>query len=305
MVLAEIIKITGCMIDSLASRFSNLNIRRFLFVAFLFSFLFSFYATAQNIVLDKPAQRIIALSPHTVEMLYAIGAGDLIVATVEHADSPEQAKSIPRIGGYYGIQIERVIELNPDLIIVWGEGNKQQDIDRLTQLGFPVFNSAPKTLAAVADDLISIGELTGHQIEAKQVAEDYLAKLAQLRSENQLKPEVKVFYQLWSSPLMTVANGSWIEQIIKVCHGDNIFADAANEYPQVSLEAVLLKQPQVILQSQNEGNIKGLDWSAWQEIPAVKQQHIYPLDEDLLHRNSPRTIFGIEALCSALDKARN
>ncbi|MCG9697607.1 cobalamin-binding protein [Shewanella sp. Isolate11] len=258
-----------------------------------------------NRVLAAPATKIIALSPHAVEMLYAIGAGDNIIATTDHADYPAAAKAIPRIGGYYGIQIERVIELNPDLIVVWGSGNKQQEIARLKQLGFTVYNSDPKTLAEVADDLIELGERTGHQAKAQQVADAYLAKLAQLRSDNLVKPAVKVFYQLWSTPLMTVAEGSWIEQIIDICHGDNVFVDAANEYPQVSLEAVLLKMPEVILQSQDEGNINGLDWSAWQEIPAVKQQHIYQLNADLLHRAAPRAILGVESVCDALDKARN
>ncbi len=296
-----ILKLTHSRLVTHISRLASRNSKLILLTALILPF----HLFAQDTETDKQIKKIIALSPHTVEMLYAIGAGDLIAATVEHADFPKEAKSIPRIGGYYGIQIERVIELNPDLILVWGEGNKQQDISRLKQLGFPIFSSAPKTLEAVADDLIAIGELIGHQVQAKQEADAYLTKLAKLRRENLLKPEVKVFYQLWSTPLMTVANGSWIEQIIKVCHGDNIFADIKNDYPQVSIEAVLLKQPQVILQSQNEGNINGLDWSAWQAIPAVKQQHIYHLDEDLLHRNSTRAILGIATLCEALDKVRD
>jgi vitamin B12 transport system substrate-binding protein len=251
-----------------------------------------------------PASRIIALSPHAVEMLYAIGAGDRIVATTDHADFPAAAKVIPRIGGYYGIQIERVIELNPDLIVVWGSGNKREDIERLTQLGYPIFNSDPKTLEAIGDDLKALGERTGHSVQSLQVAQQYLAKLEDLRNSNRDKPAVKVFYQLWSTPLMTVAKGSWIEQLIEVCHGNNVYADAENEYPQVSLEAVLLKMPQVILQSQDEGNVKGIDWTAWQEIPAVKHGHIYQLDADLLHRATPRAILGVEALCNALDEAR-
>lgn len=257
------------------------------------------------VALAAPASRIIALSPHGVEMLYAIGAGDNIVATTDHADFPEVAKQIPRIGGYYGIQIERVIELNPDLIVVWGSGNKAEEIERLSQLGYPIYNSDPKSLTAVAEDLLALGQLTGHEAQAQEAASQYLQQLQQLRQQNQDKPQVKVFYQLWSTPLMTVAKGSWIEQIIEVCHGENVFADAASAYPQVSLEAVLLKMPQVILQSQDKGNVNGVDWSSWQEIPAVKQQHIYQLNADLLHRAAPRAILGIQALCQALDKARS
>lgn len=252
----------------------------------------------------EPAKRIIALSPHAVEMLYAIGAGSSILATTDYADFPAAARDIPRIGGYHGVQIERVIELNPDLVLVWGSGNKAEDIERITELGFKVFNSDPKSLEAVATELRTLGELTGHEDEANKVADEYLADLAELRKQNLAKPEVKVFYQLWSTPLMTVSKNSWIQQIIEVCHGDNVYFDAASDYPQVSLEAVLLKMPEVILQSQDKGNIQGIDWSQWQEIPAVKNKHIYPLNADLLHRAAPRALLGVNALCEALDKAR-
>lgn len=255
-------------------------------------------------VLANPAKRIIALSPHAVEMLYAIGAGDKIVATTDYADYPEAAKKIPRIGGYYGIQMERVMELNPDLIVVWDSGNKAEDINQLRTLGFNLYGSDPKTLEGVAKELEELGQLTGHVEEASKAAAAYRAELIRLRVENAKKSEPKVFYQLWSTPLMTVSKNSWIQQIISVCHGQNVFYDAASDYPQVSLENVLLTLPEVILQSEEEGNVKGVDWRQWPEIPAVKNQHIYQLNADLLHRATPRALLGVQALCDALDKVR-
>ncbi|PWF63633.1 cobalamin-binding protein [Shewanella sp. BC20] len=254
--------------------------------------------------LAEPAKRIIALSPHAVEMLYAIGAGESIVAATDYADYPEAAKKIPSIGGYYGIQIERVLELNPDLIVVWDTGNKAEDINQLKSLGFKLYSSSPKTLEDVAKEIEELGALTGRTEQASQVAADYRTELLQLRSENAAKSEPKVFYQLWSTPLMTVAKNSWIQQIIGVCHGKNVFYDAASDYPQVSLENVLMTLPEVILQSEEEGNVKGVDWSKWTEIPAVKNQHIYQLNADLLHRATPRALLGVKAVCDALDKAR-
>ncbi|MGK0410123.1 MAG: vitamin B12 transport system substrate-binding protein [Shewanella psychromarinicola] len=251
-----------------------------------------------------PGKRIIALSPHGVEMLFAIGAGESILATTDYADYPAAAKDIPRIGGYYGIQIERVIELNPDLIIVWQSGNKQGDINQLRDLGFTLFNSDPKNLTDVATDLEALGKLTGNEVQAQQVATDYRQQLAQIRLKNQAKPTVKVFYQLWSTPLMTVAKGSWIQHLIEVCHGENVFYDAASEYPQISIENVLLTGAEVILQSQDEGNVLGINWADWPELPAVKNQHIYQFDADLLHRATPRAIQGVNAVCGALDKVR-
>ena len=177
----------------------------------------------------EPAKRIIALSPHAVEMLYAIGAGESIVAATDYADYPEAAKKIPSIGGYHGIQIERVLELNPDLIVVWDTGNKAEDINQLKSLGFKLYSSSPKTLEDVAKEIEELGALTGRTEQASQVAADYRSELLQLRSENAAKSEPKVFYQLWSTPLMTVAKNSWIQQIIGVCHGKNVFYNAASE----------------------------------------------------------------------------
>ncbi|WP_341274640.1 cobalamin-binding protein [Shewanella maritima] len=252
----------------------------------------------------KPAKKIIALSPHSVELLYAIGAGDKILGTTEHADYPEAAKSIPRIGGYHGIQIERVIEIDPDLIVVWQSGNKLNDINQLIELGFPIYNSSAKTLDDVAKHLRELGELTGHRSQAEQAAREYETELAAIRAQYQAKAPVKVFYQLWSNPLRTVAKGSWIEQIISACNGDNIFYDAASEYPIVSIENVLLGGAEVILQSQEKGNYLGIEWSKWPELPAVSNKHIYQLDADLLHRAAPRAVKGVRAMCEAIDKAR-
>lgn len=265
---------------------------------------FCLYLLCSTDVQAQPAKRIIALSPHAVEMLYAIGAGDTIVAATDYADYPEAAKKIPRIGGYYGIQMERVLELNPDLIVVWDSGNKAEDINQLKTLGFNLYGSDPKTLEGVAKELEELGQLTGHVEEASKAAAAYRAELMRLKVENAKKSEPKVFYQLWSTPLMTVSKNSWIQEIISVCHGQNVFYEADSDYPQVSLENVLLTLPDVILQSEEEGNVKGVNWRQWPEIPAVKNQHIYQINADLLHRATPRALLGVQALCNALDKAR-
>ncbi len=250
------------------------------------------------------ADRIVALSPHAVEMLYAIGAGDRIIATTDHADYPEAAKQIPRIGGYHGIQMEKLLALNPDLVVVWGSGNRPEDMDRMRQLGLKLYNSDPKTLEAVADELEELGELTGQTQQATEQAKQLRGELTKQRQAHANAAPVKVFYQLWSQPLMTVAEGSWIQQILAVCGGTNVFANAASAYPQVSLENVLLTSPQVILQSQDKGNILGVDWQQWPDIPAVKQHQIYQLNADLLHRAGPRVTQGVKATCDVLDKAR-
>ncbi|MCF1427910.1 MAG: cobalamin-binding protein [Shewanella sp.] len=237
-------------------------------------------------------------------MLYAIGAGDSILATTDHADYPEPAKQIPRIGGFYGFSLEKLLALKPDLVVVWGGGNRQQDIDKMRQLGLRLHDSTPKKLEDVANELRTLGKLTGHEAQANKLADELERKLAKLRADNAIKPPVTVFYQMWSQPLMTVANQSWIAQIISACNGANVFANTASDYPQVSLENVLIKAPQVILQSEDSGNVQRVDWQQWPDIPAVANNQIYPLNADLLHRAGPRVIDGVAATCDALDKAR-
>ncbi|MBE8168817.1 MAG: cobalamin-binding protein, partial [Shewanella sp.] len=208
------------------------------------------------------------------------------------------------IGGYHGIQIERILELSPDLIVYWGSGNKPDDITRLKQLGFKLYNSDPKTLDAVLLDLQTLGELTGRQKTAEKVVTDFQTKLDQLRQANHKKSKVKVFYQLWSNPLMTVSKNSWIQQLLEVCNGENVFYDAEGDYPQVSIENVLLAKPGIILASKDEGNLQGIDWSKWLMIPAVKNHHIYQINADFLHRPTPRALDGITEICQAVDNAR-
>ena len=130
------------------------------------------YSEEKNLVTDhKPAMRIIALSPHAVEMLFAIGAGDRIVGTVEYADYPEAALAIPRIGNYTGIQLEQVVALKPDLIVAWKSGNKITDLKKLESLGFNMFYTQPKNIPQIGHDIKRLGELTGLQNNAEKVIE--------------------------------------------------------------------------------------------------------------------------------------
>ncbi|MFY0702103.1 MAG: ABC transporter substrate-binding protein, partial [Bermanella sp.] len=130
---------------------------------------------------ESGAQRIIALAPHAVELVYMLGAGDRIVGTTEYADYPEAAKNIPRIGGYSGIQIERVLELKPDLIIAWKGGNKDQDIEQMQALGLPVYLSITKKLDDIPKEMLSLGNKLGLVEKAQKAALAFNQTLAKLR----------------------------------------------------------------------------------------------------------------------------
>jgi vitamin B12 transport system substrate-binding protein len=255
---------------------------------------------------EKPKTRIVALAPHIVEMLFDIGAGDKIIGTVTYADYPKAALDIPRVGSYHGMQIEKILALNPDLVIVWKSGNSQSDIDKMKRLGLKVVMSNPENIADVATELRYYGELTGNQKQAETVALAYEKRLKKLRDANADNKPIPVFYQLWSEPMMTVNGTTWINQLIEVCQGVNVFADNATPYPKLSIENVIVAQPHLmILPDENADKPQPIiDWHKWPEIPAVKNNKFIHVDADLLHRFSTRMLSGIEDMCEKIDQHR-
>ncbi|MBV1910568.1 MAG: cobalamin-binding protein [Kangiellaceae bacterium] len=285
--------------------------RTYNYMVFLFlAFGFNWYAAAENSLSNNPAinaQRIIALSPSLVEQLYAIGAGDRIVGTVDYADFPAEAKEILRVGSYRGIQIEKVLALNPDLVVAWKGGNKAADLEKLRSLGVNIYQSKAETISQISEELRELGRLTGLTTNAEKAIAELEQKYRSIKKKYANKLKTKVFYQLWDKPLTTVGPNSWIESLIKDCNGINLFSKASAPYPQVSVESVLVKNPQVIIiahHSGGEGN-DIINWNQWSEVQAVAAKHIYSLNGDLLHRFTPRALDGLEMLCERIDQARN
>ena len=256
----------------------------------------------------KNAQRIIALSPHSVELLFALGVGDRILGSTEFADFPEAANDIERIGGYHGIQMERIMELKPDLIVAWQGGNSDGDLNQLEALGLPVYRSETKRLLQITEEIKVLGELTGSSEKARVLIDDFNLRLSQLKEANKHKKKISFFYQLWSSPIRTISTGSWINEMLEICGGENIIQDPSIEYPQISLENVLLGAPQAIIipssHGHDNGKLSGLKWEDWPEIPAVKNKHIYRINGDILHRFSLRAALATEKVCETFDQVR-
>ncbi|MCH8929515.1 MAG: cobalamin-binding protein [Proteobacteria bacterium] len=257
----------------------------------------------QPAVFENP-ERIVTLSPHLAELVFAAGAGDLLVGTVEYSDYPPQASSIARIGDAFRIDSEKLAALGPDLILAWPGGNPQSLIDGLRNDGYQVLELAATGLESVAIQLRRIGELTGHAERAGRAAELYLAKVDRLRVENLQKPPIRVFYQVAQRPLFTVGSKQVISEVISLCGGTNIFADMDSLAPVVSMEAVLLRNPQVIL-SARTGSANPLDiWLDYPAVAAVRLENLYLVDASLLARAGLRLADGAAQVCRLLDQAR-
>jgi len=267
----------------------------------------SFAATQQQAQPEKAAlPKVIALAPHIVEMLYDVGAGGQIIATTDFADYPEQAKKIPSIGNYIRLQLEKVIALKPDLIIAWQSGNPSDDLARLSQLGFKVVYSEPKTFSDIAKELRRFAELTGHSEQGKKVAAQFLKQLAGIKARYRDKQPLTAFYELWSRPLTTVAKGSWPQQHLNICRAENPFEQVSSPYPQVNIEQVLKTPLQLIIQplSENQKDKEGFNWQDWPTIQAVSENNIITPDADALHRMTRRSLLALDKLCADIDQVR-
>lgn len=262
--------------------------------------------TGATVTLDQPARRIVSLAPHVTELLYAAGAGDYLVGAVAYSDYPEAARHLPRVGSSNALDPEAILALRPDLLVAWKSGTPSGVVARLRDLGVPVFMSEPRQLEDVARNLRRLGVLTGSIDTANRAAEAFLRHLAALRKQYQDLAPVTVFYQIWHQPLMTVNGEHIISQVIRACGGRNIFADVSGLAPRVSLEAVLARDPQVIV----GGGIAAAhrqwqqDWRSWPQLRAVRDGNLFHIHPDLIQRHTPRILQGANILCEQLDRVR-
>jgi len=253
----------------------------------------------QTLELAWPPQRIISLTPHLTELLFAVGAGAQLVGVDSASDYPKAAQALPRVGDYSRINFERILALKPDLVIVWVGGNRAADIHGLNKMGLPVLHTQATRLDDVARLLRLIGRVSGHAGAGEAAARDYSARLDGLRVRDTQKPPVSVFYQVWDRPLMTVGSTHWISDALALCGARNVFADLRGLSPVVSREAVLSRAPELIVSGSDAPDMRR-QWQRFASLPAVKNQAFVRVDADLLHRPTPRLVEGVAELCAAV-----
>jgi iron complex transport system substrate-binding protein len=257
--------------------------------------------------LAQPAQRIISLAPHLTETLFAAGAGERVVGSVEYSNYPPAAAAIARVGSYAQIDLERVIALRPDLIIGWQSGNAAAHLARLRALGFAVYVSQPDRIEDVASEIERLGVLAGSTAVADAAAASFRQRLAALQMRYGQRPPVPTFYQIWKQPLMTVGRRQIISDVIRLCGGENVFGSLETMAPTVTVEAVIAANPEAIVASgMSESRPEWLDdWQGWTSIKAVARDNLFFVPPDLIQRHTPRLLEGAELLCQHLETARS
>ena len=257
--------------------------------------------------LAAPARRIVALAPHLAENLYAAGAGDRLVGTVEYSDYPPAAKAVRRIGNHARIDLEAVAALQPDVVLAWESGNNPAQVERLRALGLRVFVTQPGSLADIPGEIERLGRLAGTEAIARPAADSLRQRLARLRAANAGKPVVRTFYQIWKAPLTTVGGPQIISDAIRLCGGENVFGHLTQMAPTVTVEAVLMADPEAIVATgMGDARPEWLsDWEAWPRLTAARRGNLFHINPDLMQRHTGRLLDGTEQLCARLDQARS
>ncbi|MGR3914287.1 MAG: cobalamin-binding protein [Gammaproteobacteria bacterium] len=251
------------------------------------------------VTLPAPAMRIISLSPHTTENLFAAGAGDKVVGAVPPSDYPPAAARIASIGSHARVNLEAALALAPDLVVAWQTAHNRAALDKLAQLGFPVYYSEPRGFADIIENIEELALLAGSVARIRPAR--LRAELASVRAAYAAKPVQRVFYQVWSQPLITLNGAHLISRALEMCGARNIFAHLPVIAPRLSLEAVIAANPDIIIGGRRADMSM---WAKWTSISAVARGDFLRVDSDVMHRHTARMILGLRGLCERIDRAR-
>lgn len=277
--------------------------KRIVVVALLVGMVSSAFADR---IIPIPVDRIVSLAPNITEILFAIGAGHEVKGVSAFSNYPKRAKQLPIVASSYGLDVERIVQLKPQIAIAWEEGNPSQELSQLRSLHIPVYLARLGTMTQIATTMLRLGQIAGTLPKAEQVASQFVSRYQNLRARYEGQKPVSVFYALSNQPLMTLSGRTLQGHMIHDCGGVNIFAHTMGTAPEVNIASVLAKQPQVIIISQPEGSKRDLTafWKKYNQIPAVKHGQIYSIDSDLIDRAGPRSVDGMQQLCTAIADAR-
>ena len=251
--------------------------------------------------------RIISLSPHITELLFAAGAGDRIVGVDDMSDYPPAVAGIARVGEASALDVEGLLKLKPTLIVLWDSGTPPRRKEELRRLNLQLYVTEQHHLDDIATTLLDFGRLAGTETVAAAAAGRYRSELAQLRAQYAGRPRLRAFFQVWDRPLYTLSGEHVVTEVLSLCGADNVFADLSTLAPAIDREAVLARDPDVILIGATgaEGARQTAEWARFGNLRAVRNQHIFTVDPSLIGRMSPRILQGVRDVCGVLDRARD
>lgn len=252
------------------------------------------------------ASRIVTLAPGLTELAFAAGAGAKLVGVSAWSDYPDAAKHLPQVGDSARLDAERILLLRPDLLLAWVSGNPAAEVARLEGLNLPVYAVEPARLADVPRVLRAIGALAGTGAEAERAAAEFEAEIAALGARYGGRRRLAVFYEIWDEPLLTVNGEHIISDVIRLCGGRNVFADAPLLTPAVSWEGLLAADPDVIIASVSSGSEAAA--RRLRKVPSLRaaaRGRVFTVPADYIQRATPRILEGARRVCEALEAVRS
>jgi vitamin B12 transport system substrate-binding protein len=245
----------------------------------------------------QAAERVISLAPSLTEIVVELGASDVLVGVLDGGERPAPIARLPSVGRYGQLEMERLLSLSPSVLLLWPGSVSTAQRDQLQRLNIPTFVAEPHTLDQLAEQFEQIGERLGRAENGKRMASQFRERLSELRQRYRRDMPLRVFYQVWDQPLYTVGGRQIISDALHVCGAENLFADLEQPAPQVGLESVLQRNPDVIVAG-SQAQLAA--WKAWPQVKAVAEKRLIEVPDKGLERPSGQMIEAIAKLCEAI-----
>lgn len=255
----------------------------------------------RSITLEKTPEKIVSLSPAHTEILFALGLGDKVVGVSNWCNKPEEALEKEKVGDAFSLNKEKLVSLKPDIVFIPGSADSPQ-VKEIEDLGIPVYVSNPATVSEVFEEIERVAEVTGVADKGRQLVEEMQEELGKLKGklEEHEGPKPTVLIVL-DPDLWTVGPGSFLDEVLTLAGGENVVSDVDLQYLQVSMEEVLVRDPDVILITVPEDQSAGLQaMPGWSELRAVREGKVYYVDGDLVSRPGPSIVDGVKEIARYL-----
>jgi iron complex transport system substrate-binding protein len=250
------------------------------------------------------ATRVVTLAPSLAELAFEIGAGDLVVGVSAWSDYPDAVLALPIVGDAFAIDHEQLALLNPDLVLAWQSGMPAHVVDELRQSGYRVEVIRTRSLKDISEAILQMGAMLDRQRAADEVAAKFRDDINRLAETYQGAAPIRVFYQVASRPLYTINNEHYLGDIIALCGGNNIFHDLGELAPAIADEAVIARDPEVMLAGDKSAAEPFREWQRWPQIAANRYGNHFLISSDSSSRPTPRLIIAATEICAALEQGR-
>ncbi|OGF46996.1 MAG: hypothetical protein A2452_01335 [Candidatus Firestonebacteria bacterium RIFOXYC2_FULL_39_67] len=261
----------------------------------------------RSALISKEPKRIISLAPSNTEILFMLGLGDKVAGVSNICDYPAEAKKKEKVGDFFSPSLEKILMLKPDLVLAGGGVQKELAI-KLSTMGIPVLTLYPKDLNQVLMDAVLVGKAAGKEKEALTLVNSLKERIKAVKEKAKNRKKPKVYFEIWNQPVTSAGKGSFIDELISLAGGENIFSDIDKTFPEVSVEEIIKRNPGIIITAymEKKGKMKKeiTARAGWGSIKAVKEDKVFDdLNPDLLLRSGPRLVDGLEELSKKIFSA--